>query len=674
MNRRNAAPTAAAAAIALLIGASALGALPTVGGGAAALAATGLQEKTATDLSGADTPGSAAEAKKLAASAPDAAQFPNAAKATLLDLADITVRPDGSSRTVTRMTVKVFNERGREAEGEVRLPYEQGRQTITVVFARTIRPDGSVVVVKPEDIHDQGYDEGDNSYTDARVKAFSMPALEPGAIVDYQYITEEKAPYIEGQFWTQWYFANLDPVKHSRLTITLPKAMKLREDLDNTSIKGRKEELPDGQSVRYTWEMKDIDPLELEPMMPDPSRYLPQLHVSTLPSWQSVADLYWTLSKDRMVANEEIKRITADLIKGKNSPEEKAKAIFYYVEEKTRYVAKELGIGAIQPRPAALTCENKYGDCKDMTTLLVAMLGEAGIKAHPVLLKAGSKAPIREDLPGLNAFNHAICLAEIGGKKFWLDATAQICPWGEIPGADRGCDAFVIRDGKGQFETIPHFTPEENQQSLSAKLDLNPDGSAKGKITITGTGDVNMALRGTLIYLPPDKIKPVVERIAQGLAANARVTDYRLSDFRDKDKPVTIEMDVTFPSWAKKSGDLLVFNARPEQVGGGTSTPFGPDTIRRTPITQENSAMGKSVLELTLPPGFTVLAVPDAADVKSDIGHYTRSVSVTGNTLTIQISGKDFRGTIPPNRYGEVQSYFDRYLKAVDESVVVKKM
>jgi len=657
--------SAAAAAIALVQGG--------VGLLAWAPPAAAAQPRAAAAQGGADAPGGAAEAKRLLAEAPDAREFPNAAKVTLLDLADITVRPDGSSRNVTRMATKIFNERGREQEGEVRLPYEQGRQTITVQFARTIRPDGTIITVRPEDIHDQGYDEGDNSYTDARVKAFSMPGLEPGAIIDYQYVTEEKAPYIEGHFWTQWYFANLDPVKYSKLTITAPKGMNLRADVDNSDVKARKEDLPGGKDVRYTWEVKNPQPLELEPMMPDPSRALPQLHVSTLPSWQSVADLYWKLSKDRMVANDEIKRITAEVTRGKSDPEQKAKAIFYYVEEKTRYVAKELGIGAIQPRPAALTCENRYGDCKDMTTLLVAMLTEAGVKAHPVLLRANSKALVREDLPGLNAFNHAICLAEIGGKKFWLDATAGICPWGEIPGGDRGSDAFVIRDGRGEFETIPNFTPEENRQSLTAKIDLNPDGSAKGKLTVTGTGDVNMALRGTLVYLPPDKVKPVVERIAQGLAPNARVVDYTLSDFRDKDKPVTIEMDVVFPSWAKKSGDLLVFNARPEQIGGGGSTPFGPDTIRRTPVTQESSAMGQSILEVKLPAGFTVLSAPSEADVRSDLGHYERKVSVSDDTLKILINGRDFRASVPPGRYGEVQSYFDKYLKATEESVVVKK-
>ena len=83
--------------------------------------------------------------------------------------------------------------------------------------------------------------------------------------------------------------------------------------------------------------------------------------------------------------------------------------------------------------------------------------------------------------------------------------------------------------------------------------------------------------------------------------------------------------------------------------------------------------MGQSILEVKLPAGFTVLSAPSEADVRSDLGHYERKVSVSDDTLKILINGRDFRASVPPGRYGEVQSYFDKYLKATEESVVVKK-
>ncbi len=626
----------------------------------------------------ADTPGSAAEAKRIAKTAPDAEQFPNAAKATLLDLADIFVQKDGSTRNVTRLTTKIFTDRARTEVGEVRIPYTAGEQTVTILFARTIRPDGSVAVVKPDEIHDQAYGDSD-MYTDAKVKAFSMPALEPGAIVDYMYVTEDKSPYIPGGFWTSWYFGGLEPRMLSRLTITAPKNMALREAPLNVKTEGRvgvmartRKDQPDG-TVLYTYEMRRIDPLSVEPLMPSPIGVLPQIRVSTLKDWQDVSALYWRLAQDRQVADDTIKRITADITKNKTTPEDKARAIFYYVQEKTRYVAKELGIGAIQPRPAAQTCDYRYGDCKDMTTLLVAMCKEAGITAHPVLLKAGSKELIRDSLPSMDAFNHAICLAEIGGKKYWLDATAQICPFGEIPGGDRGSDALVIRDGKGAFETIPPFTPDENRQLVRAKLALNADGSAKGRITVTSTADSNMSLRLAFINTPPEKHKQLAEAIARNIAPNPRINDWKVSDYRNKDVPVTVSFEVNFPSWAKRSGDMLFFAARPGQNDGRDSSPFGQDTIRVLPITQEVAVLGESELELILPAGHTLFSPPSNAEIKSDLGNYQRKVSVAGDRLTISVRGTEYRATVAPGRYAEVQSYFEDYLKASEEFVIVRK-
>lgn len=610
--------------------------------------------------------------KSLLASAPAAKDYPNAAKATLLDVAEMTVRPDGSSRTVTRMLIKVFNERGRD-EAEVRIPYNQAFEKVTLTRARTIKPNGQVLTVKPTEVRDQGVDEGENSYSDARIKSFSLPAVDSGCLLDYEYVTEQRKSQMPGHFWTHWQFqGGADPVIESRLTVTVPKTLKLNQDLRNTTVKPSVKPSADGKSLVYVWRSRDVPPLELEPMMPSYERVVPHLSVSTLTSWQDIAAWYWGLARDRMVADAAVKAQVAALIKGKATPEEKAKAIFYWVEEKTRYVALEFGISAYQPNFAANVCRNQYGDCKDMTTLLVAMLREVGVTAHPVLLHAGSTVRVSDKLPSPGAFNHAICLAEIDGKKFWLDATAELCRWGEIPSGDRGAEAFVIRDGVGAFEVIPHAEPDQNRVNQDVKLALAEDGSATGTVTLTGSGDVDMSLRSALTYIRPDKVKEFVERMAQSLGPNARVTRYQVSDFRNKDLPVSITYDVTLPSWAKKSGGLLLFKARAEQSSGSGSSPFLHDQ-RRHPIFQEASAMSLTNLEIALPSGFTALSVPEPSEVKSDLGLYRREVSSRDNRLLISVRAINQRADIPPSRYEEVRKYFDDLLRAADETVVIKK-
>jgi hypothetical protein len=614
-------------------------------------------------------PGSKEEVEYLLKNAPKSSEYPNAAHAFLLDLEDIVVREDGSSRKVVRSTKKIFNRRGRDEEAEVKIGYNSHFQTFQLIRARTIRPDGTVADVKPEDIRTSR----PSDYDDYEVVAFSMPAVEDDCIIDYEYVIDEKESLMAGQFWTSWYFqGGFDPVMLTRLTITVPKRFKLGERVINSAVKPTTKDTPDGKATVYTWEDNNVPVLELEPMMPAAEKVLPTLFVSTVPTWQSIADWYQTLAKDRMDADPTIKAKTAEVIKGRKTPEDKARAIFYYVQEKTRYVAIELGKSAYQPRTAPSVLANKYGDCKDMATLLVAMMREAGITAYPVLLEMGDRSKKSEEIPSPGAFNHAIALAEINGKKYWLDATASLCPFGVIPGSDRGCEAFVIRDGKGAFETIPYGTPDDNRFDRIVRLKMNPDGSASGSVTFSGTGDVDMALRSALRELPEAKRGNYGESLCQSIGASPRVTGVRVSDYQDMDTPVFITFDVTFQSWGDLNGDLFLFKARPDQMTGNTATPFRLDA-RKFAVQQEEFSAATSTLELTLPAGFTVLNSPKDADIKGDLGRFVRTAKQEGNKLTIVTRNESFRADVPPARYQEVKDYYKAFTKANDESVILKK-
>lgn len=616
------------------------------------------------------TPGSADEVKQLIEKAPKGADYPNAASATLLDLMDVTVRPDGSSRSVVRQAIKIFSKRGRDDESEIKIGYNNSYETIKILRARTIKPDGTIVNVRPEEIRDSR----PSDYDDVAVKAFSMPAVDDDCIIDYEYEKIDKEPLMAGNFWQPWYFqAGFAPVMTTRLTITAPKSFTINQQMRNSTVKPNVTNLPDGKTVRYVWEDKNVAPLELEPMMPDADKVLPRLYLSSVPNWQAVSAWYYDLAKDRMVADPSVKAKVKEVTAGLTTPEDKAKAIFYYVQGRTRYVAISLGKSAFQPRSAASVLTNQFGDCKDMATLLVAMLREVGVTANPVLLKAASKDKRSAELPSPGAFDHAICLAEIGGKQYWLDATAELCPWGVIPQGDRGCEVLVVKDGgKGEWVTIPWGGPEDNRSARVVKLQLNPDGSASGTVTITGNGDTDIGLRSVLRDLPEGKRRPYAEQLLQSIGANPRVSNVTVSDWRDMDKPSTITMTATFPTWASLSGDMLFFRARPDQTTGTSSSPFQED-FRRLPIEQTAIASGEATLEVKLPDGYEVLSAPKTTDVKNDLGEYARTVKQDGSTMTITVRGDNYRANVDASRYDDVRKYYSTYLRAADESVIIKK-
>lgn len=615
-------------------------------------------------------PAELAELKKLLAEAPQAKDYPNAAKATLLDLADVTVRPDGSAKIVTRQAIKVLNQRGREQEAEVKVPYNGSYETVRLVRARTLRPNGEVVEVKPSEVRNGAASEG---YDDARVLSFSMPAVEPGCVIDYEYVTEQKQSPLPGHFWFQWYFqGGFDPVQRTRLRVTVPKSLNLARQLRNSGIEPKIQLAADGKSTTYTWEQSEVPPLSTEPLMPPIERQLPKLTVSTVPTWQSVADWYTKLAQGATKPDPAVESLARELTRTCRTDEEKARAIFYYVQDKTRYVAIELGISAYQPRPAGRTLTVQYGDCKDMATLLVALLRAVGLTAYPVLLQAGEPFPQQSELPTPHAFNHAICQTRIGEKTYWLDATAQVCRFGDIPQADRGVEALVIKDGRAVFETIPEGTPEDERSEQVVKLTLDAEGAATGSVRVAGSGDTELGLRANFLVKSPDESKQYTEALLGSIGVNPKVSRYQLSEVANRDTPLTLEAQARFPSWANVSGELLIFKARPDQATSAYASPFTEET-RLYPIYQSQSRTTRSVLEVTLPEGYSFLYVPKPLALESALGSFTRTVEQSGRTLTLTITVVDKRVTVPAKDYAAQRQYIEKYLRMYSESVIAKR-
>ncbi len=606
-------------------------------------------------------------AATLLKSAPAATAFPDASAMTLRDESVTKLNADGTSVDVTHETFKIFNQRGHE-KGEVSIPFNASNEKITGLHARTIKPDGTVLTAGAGDIHQTAPFSEYAMYDDAKDIGISMPGVEDGAIIDYVYTRTITKSYLPGQYSEQWSFRDgVDPVKFSKMTLSAPAAMKIQTLPRNTSGMTATQTLsPDGTRRTYVWEMKNLAPLVPEPMMPPASTFLPTLELSTIPSWQTIAHWYQGLAAGQMAVSPEIKDTVKTLTAGKTTDTEKAKAIYYWVEGRTRYVALELGLSAFQPHPAGEVCRNRYGDCKDMATLLVTMLHEAGIKtAWPVLLGAGRIEPVHEYLAAPSYFNHAIVRADIDGKPYWFDSTAEMCPFGQIPGGDRGVDAFVIRDGNGRFETIPTGTPAENRQTTVTQVDLHPDGSADCRTTIHLDGDSGLGARVSFRGLQDAQVKPGFQNMVSHFSPNATLSDYTLSPLADRDKPVVFDLKFHAPLWAVKTGHLLILNGQDM-----TSAPYDR-TDRRFPIYESRTAQAEDDTVITLPVGYALEDKPDEIHEKTALGDFDQTVTLDGNTLTVKLVVSSHPGQIAPSDYAAAKAQHEKIVTLRKQPIVL---
>src|SRR5690606_40015575 len=57
-------------------------------------------------------------------------------------------------------------------------------------------------------------------------------------------------------------------------------------------------------------------------------------------------------------------RHVQELTRGVDSPKDKAKVLYKYMQDKTRYISIQVGIGGIEPFPAETVDQLGYGDCR----------------------------------------------------------------------------------------------------------------------------------------------------------------------------------------------------------------------------------------------------------------------------------------------------------------------
>ena len=431
----------------------------------------------------------------------------------------------------TRRVVKVLGEKGRNF-GQVSIPYTRGSDDITIHHARTITPDGRTIVLNRSEIvkgipPPSAVQAG--LFVDVRLMHFTMPELSDGCIIDYAYSSNNRGHLMRGEFWRQVYYQTSVPVRHYRFTVHAPKKKTLNYQINGPQIEPTITET--SYTRTYTFETHDIPPLREETFMPAIEDLAYGISITSLDSWQKLAEWYAMLIREQDYITPEIEEKTKGLLRGAWNRKEKIKRLYEYVATNIDYVGIELGIWAIKPHPASHILKEGYGDCKDKSTLLSSMLSVAGIKSYPVLISAGESSGVVRDIPSLAYFNHMILAVEKNGSGdlIWVDATAETCAFGDLPASDqdrwvlivnpdflRGekentsegqkqdLNTLKIRSRLYQFAKSPTVPADQNLKRVVTRIQVENNLSVKATQEITVTGEFNTKLRSKLKYANPD--------------------------------------------------------------------------------------------------------------------------------------------------------------------------
>lgn len=605
-------------------------------------------------------------------SLPTKEQYPNSGAIILHDEARIETygdEDDGWTLYSRHRIVKIFDIRGHHY-ANMAVPYSPQNE-IEDLQARTISPTGKIKVVNPENIYDISLYPNFMLYSDQKAKLFTFPAIENGSVVEYQYSVRYKGH----NYGNSWSFQDNVPVLFSKFEINIPADSEPIYKLSGIEIEPVIKKAPKGFKAKYIWQAKNLPALEPEIGMPVRKHAVARLNISSnnTKTWKDVGDWYRKLSKPQMIVSDELTNLVEDITQGIVDNNEKLRAIFNWVIANIRYISVSIGIGSYQPHPADEVLQNRYGDCKDMTTLLCTMAKEANIDVYPVIISTWQNGIVDTSLVSVGYFNHLIAFCpSVGDNGIWMDATDNACSYGALPWYDQDRLVLVVLEDSSVFKRTSKLNYLTNRKKTDWEIDLKDNGSAKIIGEDRNWGAQANDLRYDLLYQSEkDKRKWIEKKIAEKCEFT-KLDSMSVNGANPIKDPLIVNYTFSTERFANSVDSNLIFC--PGDFSSLNLADYFMEDERNYPIQFKFGMQHQVNFTINLPLQWKVKSQDEDKTVTSDFGEASWRWYTRGNKLIIQnlfiLNGE----SIEPANYSKFKSFLKEVkLQDLKQIVLTKK-
>lgn len=515
-------------------------------------------------------------------------------------------------------------------------------------------------------------------HSDYKKKTIHFVNVQDNSLLNLKY----KKEYYEPKLLEGFYFQNTIEVESAKLTIKCPKSVEIGYSLfgyDRDKIVFSKVE--EGDNIIYTWEMKNVPAFEPEEGMPGASYVVPHIvyyinnyttsgtKQQMLGNTDNLYSWYGSLVKGINKSDQSaVKTKAEELIKGKTSDYDKAKAIFDWVQENLHYVAYENGMGGFIPRDASLVFTRKYGDCKDMANITNEMLRYAGLKSHLTWIGTRQRNYKYKELPSPLVDNHMITCLELDGKKYFLDATGKYSQFPMPTDMIQGKEALIEFGDRYVVEKVPVIDKKENRINLNADLKIT-DNTIVGKVKADFNGFYKMRLAGMLgnHHQKENEIWKY-SLIATNNKAEIEIVNTSIKPYDIA--PAQAEYNLKLDDWIKNvDGKLIV---KPILFFPLKSTLIDLDK-RKYPIENDFELLNTITYNIEIPEGYQVEYLPKDNKRENELLGFQISYTQQNNKLIIKQEVYSNVLLVEKENFRKWNDIVNQLINQYNQSIILKK-
>src|SRR5262249_14257919 len=216
-------------------------------------------------------------------------------------------------------------------------------------------------------------------------------------------------------------------------------------------------------------------------------------------AWNAFPPWYSEAVRGFTEPDAQVRELAARLTKGKNTREDKLRALFEFVADDIRYVNYVSGEWWLPNRPQQLLARRE-GDCDDKAILLITLLRSVGIDAQEVMVQTrltGQPSVVQAKNVAVPMFDHGIAFLPGPNGGQYLDATSPQSRLGPIPSMDARAVAFRM-DGPAEIVQLPASSPDDHGSDVNWTLTLDTEGAGDLAGEERHSGDAAFWLRSNL--------------------------------------------------------------------------------------------------------------------------------------------------------------------------------
>lgn len=574
--------------------------------------------------------------------------------------------------------IKVLAEEGRKY-ANVEIPFQKQRTSISGIRARTIRPDGTIAEFDGK-VYEQTVEK--TKGIKILVKAFSLPDVQVGSIIEYHFNVDFEDRYIFSSLWilseelfTKRAQFTLKPYNRDQWIVQWTWPAGLPKDTAPPK---------EGSDSIVRMSTQNIPAFIEEDHMPPPDELkfrVQFVYHEEMP--EKDPDKYWKhfgKKADDRVENFVNKRkameeAVAGTITSGDAPDVKLQKIYARVQQirNLSYELRKTQQENKRDKMKEITSvedlwKNQYGSGWDLTWLFLGMARAAGFEAYPCLVSARNEYFFRKERINGGELDANVVLVKLNGKDLYFDPGAAFTPYGLLPWMETGVAGLKLDKDGGTWIQTPLPGSDESRIERTATLRLSSEGALEGKLKVTYVG--LEALRHRVAGRNEDdteRKKSLEEEVQGYIPAGSELELTNKPEWNGASPMFVAEFDVKIPGWAASAGRRVLLATG---LFGGSEKHICEHASRVWPVYFRYPFKTIDDLTIELPPDWKISDTPKPVDQDLKAAEYLLKVENVGGKLHIQRVLRSDLMMIPVDHYSTLRSFF-QLVRTEDEQQII---